>query len=193
MLDEIFKTPAEKHSLTDSSVQKKYLDSNEKTKELLKKVTLYSSSTKYTVPPMNDDFLAKKRRREENSKTAGKDWFDMKAPELTPELEQDLKAVYLRGFMDPKKFYKKSDRKTLPKFFQVGTVETNLMNGKKDRLKKGETKARLAEEMLEEDIEGSYSKKKFEKIMDKRRQIGIMKKRFNKNKLKAKGKGYITK
>ena len=43
----------------------------------------------------------------------------MKAPELTPELKADLKVIKMRGALDPKRFYKKSDREGLPKFFQV--------------------------------------------------------------------------
>merc|ERR1739848_121354 len=35
-------------------------------------------------------------------------WYDMSKPELTEELENDLKAIYNRGALDPKAFYRKS-------------------------------------------------------------------------------------
>lgn len=43
----------------------------------------------------------------------------MKAPELTDELKNDLKALKMRASMDPKRFYKKNDRDGFPKYFQV--------------------------------------------------------------------------
>ena len=57
--------------------------------------------------------------QEERDKSTGDGWFNMKAPELTPELKADLKVIKMRGALDPKRFYKKSDRDGLPKFFQV--------------------------------------------------------------------------
>jgi len=59
--------------------------------------------------------------QEVKEKTTGDGWFNMKAPELTPELRADLKVIKMRGAMDPKRFYKKSDREGLPKYFQVGS------------------------------------------------------------------------
>lgn len=43
----------------------------------------------------------------------------MKAPEMTEELKNDLKALKMRSAMDPKHFYKKDDRQGFPKYFQV--------------------------------------------------------------------------
>lgn len=49
----------------------------------------------------------------------------MKAPELTDELKNDLKALKMRASMDPKRFYKKNDRDGFPKYFQVWSKENN--------------------------------------------------------------------
>ena len=55
--------------------------------------------------------------------TAGKQWFDLPAQQLTDETRRDLKLLQLRGTFDPKRFYKSSDhKKGLPKFFQIGKV-----------------------------------------------------------------------
>ena len=43
----------------------------------------------------------------------------MKAPQLTPELEKDLKLLRMRNALDPSQHYKSSDWKKLPRFFQV--------------------------------------------------------------------------
>ena len=63
--------------------------------------------------------------QKERQKTAGDGWFGMKAPELTDELKNDLKALKMRAGMDPKRFYKKNDRDGFPKYFQVGSKRNN--------------------------------------------------------------------
>lgn len=57
--------------------------------------------------------------QEEKAKTTGDGWFNMRAPEVTGELANDLKALQMRSAMDPKRFYKKNDRDGFPKYFQV--------------------------------------------------------------------------
>jgi len=43
----------------------------------------------------------------------------MKAPEITEELKNDLQILQMRSALDPKHFYKRSEMKTLPKYFEV--------------------------------------------------------------------------
>jgi len=190
------------------------LSENKKSEEILKKYcTLYNDEemqidTKFTfktnknipekefnnknnfgefaIKPMNYDYQQKKIRREENLNTTGKDWFNMKAPEITPELKEDLKALQLRNIIDPSRFYKKSDSKKLPKFFQVGRIMENITEGKKYRLKKHEVKNRIAEEILESDLAKNYSLRKFEELQGKRRKLGNRKAKINQYKLKNK-------
>ena len=57
--------------------------------------------------------------QKEKANSKGKNWFDMKAPEMTEEQKNDLKILQMRHALDPKSFYKKNDLKNLPKFFQV--------------------------------------------------------------------------
>ena len=64
-----------------------------------------------------------KQARKLKPESAGKQWFDLPAQQLTDETRRDLKLLQLRGTFDPKRFYKSSDhKKGLPKFFQIGTV-----------------------------------------------------------------------
>lgn len=72
----------------------------------------------YTLLKLKCLFL-KSEFQKERQKTAGDGWFGMKAPELTDELKNDLKALKMRAGMDPKRFYKKNDRDGFPKYFQV--------------------------------------------------------------------------
>lgn len=45
----------------------------------------------------------------------------MRPPEMTDEVKRDLEVLQMRNVLDPKRFYKHNDRKTLPKYFQVWT------------------------------------------------------------------------
>lgn len=141
---------------------------------------------KYAVKPLTYEYQQKKLRREENLKTTGPEWFNMRAPELTPELKEDLKALQLKSVIDPSRFYKKSDAKKLPKFFQMGRIVENITDGKKYRLKKSEVKNRLAEEILEADLAKNYTLRKFEELQGKRRKLGLKKMKINKYKMKNK-------
>jgi hypothetical protein len=217
MLNNIFDKYTNKNKLSDKnpSQDKKHeekLDSflNEeenltmksKSDEIMKKYcNLYDEeddpSNKYNIKPLNFKYNEHKVRKLENAKTTGKGWFDMRAPELTPELREDLKAIQLRHIIDPSRFYKKLDREALPKFFQVGKILDNIIEGKKNRLKKSEVKQRLAEEFLETDIVKSYSLRKFEELQGERRKLGLKKNKLNKykmqNRKKARKSEYVPK
>ena len=60
----------------------------------------------------------------------------MAAPALTAELKRELLIVKMRGALDPKRFYRSSDKK-LPTYFQMGTVvggaDDNDRTSKRDR------------------------------------------------------------
>lgn len=140
----------------------------------------------FGIKPLNHEYQQRKIRREQNLKTTGPDWFNMQAPEITPEIKEDLKALQLKNIIDPSRFYKKSDAKKLPKFFQVGRILDNITDGKKYRLRKSEVKNRIAEEILEADLAKNYSLRKFEELQGKRRKLGLKKMKINKYKMKNK-------
>ena len=148
--------------------------------------TLYSKDN--AVKPLNENFLEKKRKREENKRTTGPKWFNMKAPELTTELKQELKAVQLGKLSEPFQFHKKNDRKGYAKFFQIGTIQDNILDGKANRLKKSEIKNSIAEQLLDFDLEKNFTLRKFNEYQEQRKKIGIKKSKLNKFKLKNKGK-----
>lgn len=76
----------------------------------------------FNLPP-RDTRSIDKQARKLKPESAGKQWFDLPAQQLTDETRRDLKLLQLRGTFDPKRFYKSSDhKKGLPKFFQIGTV-----------------------------------------------------------------------
>ncbi|KAL3518972.1 hypothetical protein ACH5RR_021561 [Cinchona calisaya] len=126
------------------------------------------------VPP-NDPKILNKLFRKSLKDTAGKHWFDMPAPTLTPDLKKDLRLLKLRSALDPKRHYKKGDSrsKTLPKYFQVGTVIESASEFYTGRLTKKERKATLADELLSDSNLAQYRKRKVQEIEEQNRPGGV--------------------
>ncbi|XP_029393994.1 deoxynucleotidyltransferase terminal-interacting protein 2 [Mus pahari] len=118
--------------------------------ELLQKAVITPDFEKKScVPPYSESKRQlQKQRRKERQKTAGNGWFGMKAPELTDELKNDLRALKMRAGMDPKRFYKKNDRDGFPKYFQVGTIVDNPADFYHSRIPKKQRKKTIVEELL---------------------------------------------
>lgn len=125
------------------------------------------------VPP-NDPKKLNKLLRKQVKDTTGNSWFDMPAQVVTPELKQDLQLLKLRGVMDPKRHYKKGDTKSksLPKYFQVGTVVESASDFFSARLTKKERKARIADELLADSSLAQYRKRKVREIEELNRPAG---------------------
>ncbi|OAY36428.1 rRNA-processing protein fcf2 [Manihot esculenta] len=125
------------------------------------------------VPP-NDPRKVNKLQRSQAKDTLGKNWFDMPAPTMTPELKKDLQLLKLRGALDPKRHYKKGDSKskTLPKYFQVGTVVESSTDFFSGRLTKKERKATIADEVLSDRTLTAYRKRKVREIEEQNRPAG---------------------
>ncbi|KAJ2814100.1 rrna-processing protein fcf2 [Coemansia furcata] len=97
--------------------------------------------------------------------TAGKKWFGMKAPVLTPELKNDLRVLQLRNVLDPKRFYKKdASAKKIPKYFEVGTIIEGPTEFYSSRLTKKERKTTLVDELLADKQARDYFKRKVNEI-----------------------------
>jgi hypothetical protein len=100
------------------------------------------------------------------AKTAGPAWFNMQTPELTPEVERDLRMIRLRAYMNPSKFYKKDDfaSKKLPEHFQIGTVVAGL--GEKT-LKRRERHSTITGEILASDEVRKYARRVYDEVQTK--------------------------
>ncbi|XP_002917978.1 deoxynucleotidyltransferase terminal-interacting protein 2 [Ailuropoda melanoleuca] len=135
--------------------------------ELLQKAVITPDFEKnYCVPPYSESkHQLQKKRRKERQKTAGDGWFGMKAPELTDELKNDLKALKMRASMDPKRFYKKNDRDGFPKYFQIGTIVDNPADFYHSRIPKKQRKRTIVEELLADSEFRRYNRRKYSEIM----------------------------
>ena len=114
-------------------------------------------------------------------------WFEMKTPELTQDVKDDLRLVQLRNFIDPKRFYKANDRKGLPSVFQIGTVVAGPADDRFSRLTRKEKRGRFAEELLADDKVTRYAKRVYKDIQQSKANRG--KKFYAKRRNKSKGKG----
>ncbi|XP_073675491.1 deoxynucleotidyltransferase terminal-interacting protein 2 isoform X2 [Garra rufa] len=149
---------------------------------LKKSVIVPDFEKKDAVPPYNESKHATKlKRKAEREKTTGDGWFNMRAPELTEELKNDLKALKMRGAMDPKHFYKKNDREGFPKYFQVGTVVDSPEDFYSSRIPKKERKRTIVEELLADAEFRNFNKRKYQEIMAEKaaQAAGKMKKKHH--------------
>uniref|UniRef100_A0A2K5E4K2 Deoxynucleotidyltransferase terminal interacting protein 2 n=1 Tax=Aotus nancymaae TaxID=37293 RepID=A0A2K5E4K2_AOTNA len=151
--------------------------------ELLQKAVITPDFEKnYCVPPYSESkYHLQKKRRKERQKTAGDGWFGMKAPEMTDELKNDLKALKMRASMDPKRFYKKNDRDGFPKYFQIGTIVDNPADFYHSRIPKKQRKRTIVEELLADSEFRRYNRRKYSEIMAEK-AANAAGKRFRKKK-----------
>ncbi|KAI8872919.1 Fcf2 pre-rRNA processing, partial [Ramicandelaber brevisporus] len=99
--------------------------------------------------------------------TAGKKWFDMQAVEMTPELEQDLAVLRMRGVLDKTRHFKrtsKKDKMLQTKYMQVGTVVEGATEFYSSRLTKKQRKPTLVDQLLADHETRSYFKGKVKDI-----------------------------
>jgi len=94
--------------------------------------------------------MLKKQRKAEREKTKGPGWYNMGAPEMTTERKNDMEALRLRGALETKRFYKRNNITTLPKYFQVGRVVETPADYYSSRIPKKQRKQTLAQELVAE-------------------------------------------
>lgn len=138
--------------------------------KLLEKSVLKPDLEKqHAIPPYS---VSKKQQWKERKKirdaSAGEGWFNMKEAEMTPELENDLKAIQMRSILDPKRFYKKNDMKTLPKFVQVGTVMDSAADFHHARVSRKDRRQTIVDELLADAEMRRYNKKKYMELQIRR-------------------------
>ena len=155
-------------------------------KVLKKSVIVPGFEKLLAVPPYE---LSKKalqtKNRKERAKTKGKDWYNLPAPELTPEVRHDLQVIRMRSVLDPKHFYKKNDLKTIPKYFQIGKVMDSHLDYYSGRLTKKERKRTIVDELMADAQFSKYNKRKYKEIIDEKKKLHY---KAHKHARKLKGK-----
>ncbi|KAK6584327.1 hypothetical protein PZA11_002551 [Diplocarpon coronariae] len=116
---------------------------------------------------VEDPIVLQKRVEEEKKATAGADWFNMPRTNLTPELKRDLQLLRMRDVLDPKRHYKKDNRKQqIPEYSQVGTVIQGPTEYFSSRLMKKDRTRTLVEEVLAGEKASGRFKSKYKDIQD---------------------------
>ncbi|CAM9206603.1 unnamed protein product [Ascophyllum nodosum] len=129
---------------------------------------LYARSALYTG---QGRAMSLEKTKTPKDETAGKGWFHMEQAEMTPELKRDLDVIRMRNFVDPKRFYKSSDKAS--KFMQVGTVKESAAEFFSSRLTKKERKKTLVDELLVADETfRAYAKNQYKSIQTKKKAGG---------------------
>lgn len=121
------------------------------------------------VPPP-DQRVRDRAARKHAPDTAGKDWFDLPATEITDEIKTDLRVLRLRSALDPKTFYKKFDETKFPKHFQMGTVIEGPTEYYSSRLTNKQRKRTMAEEIMADDHLTQVRKKRYTKMQEEKAQ-----------------------
>ncbi|CAN0072161.1 unnamed protein product [Ectocarpus sp. 13 AM-2016] len=132
-----------------------------------------------------DRAMLLERSKAPKDDTAGKGWFNMEQAEMTPELKRDLQVIRMRNYVDPKRFYKASDK--VSKFMQqIGTVKEGPSEYFSSRMTNKERKKTLVDELLvADDAFRAYSKNQYGSIQSRKRAGG--KAAYNDQKRKRKG------
>ncbi|CAO1604060.1 dTDP-fucopyranose mutase [Xanthoria calcicola] len=96
--------------------------------------------------------------------TAGTDWFHLPRTNLTPQLKRDLQLLSMRSAWDPKRHYKKDNRKpSIPEYSQIGTIIEGPTEHYSSRIVKRVRKQTFVEDITAaEGLNGRFKKKSVE-------------------------------
>lgn len=92
----------------------------------------------------------------------------------------------MRSALNPTHFYKKNDLKTLPKYFQVGTVLPSPLEKYNDRGERVTKKKSLVDELLQDAEFQRFNKRKYQEVIAEKRATGYKKAYKKMKKLKKK-------
>ncbi|CAG9575511.1 unnamed protein product [Danaus chrysippus] len=155
-------------------------------KEIQKSVLKPGLEKEHTLPKYNiSDKELRATRKKERQNTKGPGWFNMRAPEVSEELKNDLQVLKMRSALDPKHFYKKNDMEVLPKYFQVGRILDSSLDHVNERITRKNRKRTMVEELLADADFQKYNKKKYKEIIDEKRKTEyrtVMRDKRQKNK-----------
>jgi len=138
------------------------------------------------VPPLDPRKMTRAARKNAPA-TAGSKWFDLPAPQLTPELKHDVHLIRNRNFLDPKRHYKTDDKKSAPKYFQIGTVIEGPADFYSSRIPKSQRRQHLVDELMADSNYVAYAKRKYGQLQKASEASGkgaYRKKRMTKKRVK---------
>ncbi|BGP27948.1 deoxynucleotidyltransferase [Rhodotorula toruloides] len=112
--------------------------------------------------------LSKKQFKANQPRTAGKQWFDLPATPMTPELKRELDALRLSNSLDPKKFLRQGAKKDkVGEFFQIGHVIAPSTRATTLSTPAIPQKRTFVEDLMEDEASRAYAKRKTKEVMAK--------------------------
>ncbi|XP_049281655.1 uncharacterized protein LOC125763009 [Anopheles funestus] len=138
---------------------------------------------------MSDNAL-KKLNRLQRKKTKGKNWFGLAAPEITPELQNELTLMKMRSILDPKQSFKRVDKRKTPKYFEIGKIIDSPLDHFNERGTKKLKSKSLVDELLADAEFQKINKRKYAESLERQKKKAynkaIMKMKKEKKKSKKK-------
>lgn len=131
--------------------------------EVMKKCVITADfEKKECVPPIaTSKYARKKVAKRSRESSSGSKWFDMTAPQLTPQLKNDLRLLQMRNALDPSRHYKANDSKKPPRYFQMGRVVADSADFYSARIPRRQQKQTLVDELLASEDFQRYHRKKY--------------------------------
>ncbi|XP_061517734.1 deoxynucleotidyltransferase terminal-interacting protein 2 [Anopheles gambiae] len=134
------------------------------------------------------DTAIRKLNRLERKKTKGKGWYGLAAPEITPELQNELTLMKMRSVLDPKQSFKRLDKRKQPKYFEIGKIIDSPLDHFNERgMKKLKSKS-LVDELLADAEFQKYNKRKYAEALERQKKKAYHKAVMKMKKEKKKGK-----
>ncbi|KAH9221879.1 putative rRNA-processing protein fcf2 [Leptodontidium sp. 2 PMI_412] len=136
-----------------------------------KPIISYIKSTKTGAQVDRSHLVTDKERKLANGTRVVEDPVAIKKraeeTNLTPELKRDLQLLRMRDVLDPKRHYKKDNKKQqVPEFSQVGTIIEGPTEYFSSRLLNKDRKRTLVEEVLAGEKASGRFKSKYNEIQD---------------------------
>lgn len=144
----------------------------EKVDQLMKKDRLVNAENEKRAPPPPSKSQLTKQKREQRSKDAGKDWYNLSKPIMTDEMKQELKVLKMRQYIDPKKFYKKSPI-DVNDYFEVGTVVSHAKDyytAPNKKVKGNKEDLNFVDDLLQDREYKKYAKRRYKEIIEKKQK-----------------------
>lgn len=92
----------------------------------------------------------------------------MPRPIVTPETRRDLQILQMRSYLDPTQHFRRDDvQRSLPEFFQVGTVISGPADFYSKRIPRSERVAHEVDALLADAHFKARTKKSFKEIQEK--------------------------
>uniref|UniRef100_A0A182VU44 Fcf2 domain-containing protein n=1 Tax=Anopheles minimus TaxID=112268 RepID=A0A182VU44_9DIPT len=153
-------------------------------------LTPYLEKKEHIARLAMSDKTLRKQNRLERKKTKGQNWFGLAAPEITPELQNELTLMKMRFILDPKQSFKRLDKRKTPKYFEIGKLIDSPLDHFKERGTKKLKSKSLVDELLADAEFQKLNKRKYAESLERQKKkayhkaVMKMKKEKKKNKKK---------